>query len=69
MKTPAAALTGAVALAFADASIVALALPAIYARFDTTIVGVSWVLTGYAVAVTVAAVALILVRRWLPTRP
>ncbi len=67
MRTPAAALTGVVALAFADASIVALALPAIYARFDTTIVGVSWVLTGYAVAVTVAAVALTLVRRWLPT--
>lgn len=66
---PAAALTGVVALAFADASIVALALPAIYARFDTTIVGVSWVLTGYAVAVTVAAVALVIVRRWLPTRP
>jgi predicted MFS family arabinose efflux permease len=69
VRTPAAALTGVVALAFADASIVALALPAIYARFDTTIVGVSWVLTGYAVAVTVAAVALIAVRRWLPTRP
>ncbi|BCB85337.1 MFS transporter [Phytohabitans suffuscus] len=69
MKTPAATLTGVVALAFADASIVALALPAIYGRFDTTIVGVSWVLTGYAVAVTVAAVALVLVRRWLPTRP
>ncbi|MGN9911920.1 MFS transporter [Phytohabitans sp. LJ34] len=66
---PAATLTGVVALAFADASIVALALPAIYARFDTTIVGVSWVLTGYAVAVTAAAVALVIVRRWLPTRP
>jgi predicted MFS family arabinose efflux permease len=69
VKTPAAALTGVVALAFADASIVALALPAIYARFDTTIVGVSWVLTGYALAVAVAAVALVVVRRWLPTRP
>ena len=69
MRTPAAALTGVVALAFADASIVALALPAIYARFDTTIVGVSWVLTGYAIAVAVAAVALILARRWLPTLP
>jgi MFS family permease len=69
VRIPAAALTGVVALAFADASIVALALPAIYARFDTTIVGVSWVLTGYAVAVTVAALALVLVRRWLPTKP
>lgn len=62
-------LTAGVALAFADASIVVLALPAIYARFDSTIVGVSWVLTGYAVAVTVAAVVIALARRWLADRP
>ena len=37
-------LVTAVALAFADASVVALALPDLYAEFDTTIVGVSWVL-------------------------
>ncbi|GAA4695426.1 MFS transporter [Phytohabitans rumicis] len=66
MKVP---LTGIVALAFADASIVALALPAIYARFDTTIVGVSWVLTGYAIAVTVAALAVLAGRRWLRPVP
>ncbi len=62
-------LIAGVALAFADASIVVLALPAVYARFDSTIVGVSWVLTGYAVAVTVAAVAIALARRWLADRP
>jgi predicted MFS family arabinose efflux permease len=62
-------LTAGVALAFADASIVVLALPSIYARFDSTIVGVSWVLTGYAVAVTVAALVIALGRRWLADRP
>jgi predicted MFS family arabinose efflux permease len=62
-------LTAGVALAFADASIVVLALPSIYARFGSTIVGVSWVLTGYAVAVTVAATLIALVRRRLPDRP
>jgi hypothetical protein len=62
-------LTAGVALAFADASIVVLALPAIYARFDSTIVGVSWVLTGYAVAVTAAAAAIAIGRRWLADRP
>lgn len=48
----------AVGLAFADASVVALALVDLYAEFDTTIVGVSWVLTSYALAVAVAAVPL-----------
>src|SRR3954471_23554373 len=38
-------LTIAVGLAFADASVVALALPDLYTTFDTSIVGVSWVLT------------------------
>ena len=38
-------------MAFADASVVALALPDLYAEFDTSIVGVSWVLTTYALAV------------------
>ena len=49
-------LLAAVALAFADASVVALALPDLYGEFDTTIVGVSWVLTTYALAVAIAAV-------------
>ncbi|MGH8791659.1 MAG: MFS transporter, partial [Stackebrandtia sp.] len=46
----------AVGMAFADASIVALALPSVYEEFHTTIVGVSWVLTAYALVVAVAAV-------------
>ena len=41
----------AVALAFADASIVVLALPEIYSELHTTIVGVSWVITAYALVV------------------
>jgi len=49
-------LLAAVALAFADASVVALALPELYGEFDTTIVGVSWVLTTYALAVALAAI-------------
>jgi MFS family permease len=50
------ALAMAVALAFADASVVALALPDLYAEFDTTIVGVSWVLTTYALVVAIVAI-------------
>ena len=46
------------ALAFADASVVVLGLPDVYGEFDTTIVGVSWVVTIYAVAVAVVAAAL-----------
>ena len=49
-------LIGAVGLAFADASVVALALPDLYGEFDTSIVGVSWVLTTYALVVAVVAV-------------
>ena len=58
-------LVVAVGLAFADASIVVLALPRIYGKFDTTIVGVSWVLTAYAVIVTVVALAVVAAHRWL----
>ncbi len=56
-------LIGAVALAFADASVVALALPDLYGEFDTTIVGVSWVLTTYALAVAVASVPVAVLHR------
>ena len=56
-------LVGAVALAFADASVVALALPDLYGEFDTTIVGVSWVLTTYALAVAVASVPVAVLHR------
>ena len=49
-------VVAAVGLAFADASVVALALPDLYGEFDTSIVGVSWVLTTYALVVAVVAV-------------
>jgi MFS family permease len=49
----------AVAVAFADSSIVVLALPELYTRFHTTIERVSWVVTGYNAAVAVAALALV----------
>ena len=52
----AALLIGAVGLAFADASVVALALPDLYGEFDTSIVGVSWVLTTYALVVAITAI-------------
>ena len=58
-------LVAAVALAFADASVVALALPDLYGEFDTTIVGVSWVLTTYALAVAVASIPVVLLHRRL----
>ena len=53
-------MTAAVAVAFADSSIVVLALPELYGRFDTTIQGVSWVVTAYNAAVAVTAIALVL---------
>src|SRR3954471_14766815 len=55
-----ASVTAAVAVAFADSSIVVLALPELYGRFDTTIEGVAWVVTAYNAAVAVAASALVL---------
>jgi MFS family permease len=53
-------LTAAVAVAFADSSIVVLALPELYGRFETTIEGVSWVVTAYNLAVAVTALMLLL---------
>jgi len=53
-------LTVAVAVAFADSSIVVLALPELYGRFHTSIEGVSWVVTAYNLAVALAALALVL---------
>jgi predicted MFS family arabinose efflux permease len=50
----------AVAVAFADSSIVVLALPELYTKFQTTIERVSWVVTAYNAAVAVAALALVL---------
>jgi MFS family permease len=47
-----------VAIAFADSSIVVLGLPQLYTRFETSITGVSWVVTSYNAAVAVTALAL-----------
>lgn len=49
------AVAASVAVAFADSSIVVLALPDLYGAFDTTIVGVSWVITSYNLVVAIAA--------------
>jgi predicted MFS family arabinose efflux permease len=49
----------AVGVAFADSSIVVLALPELYTKFHTTIERVSWVVTAYNAAVAVAALALV----------
>jgi predicted MFS family arabinose efflux permease len=55
----------AVAVAFADSSIVVLALPELYGRFNTTIEGVSWVVTAYNASVAVVALGLVfIVHRW-----
>jgi hypothetical protein len=56
----AALVAAAVAIAFADTSIVVLALPQLYVQFHTTIEGVAWVVTAYNAAVAVAAFGLVL---------
>jgi MFS family permease len=59
----------AVALAFADASIVVLALPQIVTRLHTSISHVPWVITAYNLAVIITAVAVIpFARRIASTR-
>ncbi|MFL6075925.1 MAG: MFS transporter [Mycobacteriales bacterium] len=55
-----------VGLAFADASVVVLALPSVYGQFNSTIVRVSWVLTGYAAVVTVVGMLLAVLHRRIP---
>ncbi|MFN2469110.1 MAG: MFS transporter [Gaiellaceae bacterium] len=52
-------LGAAVALAFADSSIVVLALPDLIGEFETSVTGVSFVVTAYNLAVAVAALALV----------
>jgi predicted MFS family arabinose efflux permease len=54
-----AAVAAAVAVAFADSSIVVLALPELYSAFDTTIEGIAWVITAYNVVVAVVALLLV----------
>lgn len=63
------ALAAGVGVAFADSSIVVLALPDLYGEFDTTLVGVSWVITAYNVVVAAVALALVPFARRLPPRP
>jgi predicted MFS family arabinose efflux permease len=53
------ALAAGVAVAFADSSIVVLALPELYVHFHTSIVGVSWVITAYNLVVALAALAVV----------
>ena len=50
-----------VAIAFADSSIVVLALPELYGRFDTSIEGVAWVITSYNLVLALVALVLVLV--------
>jgi predicted MFS family arabinose efflux permease len=58
-----------VGVAFADSSIVVLALPDLYGEFDTTIVGVSWVITAYNLVVALSSFCLVpFSRRLLPAR-
>ena len=52
-------VAAAVAIAFADSSIVVLALPQLYGQLHTSIQGVAWVVTAYNAAVAVTALALI----------
>jgi len=57
----------AVGVAFADSSIVVIALPEMLGAFDTSIPLVSWVITAYNLAVAVVALGLVgLVRRLDP---
>ena len=53
-------VAAAVAIAFADSSIVVLALPQLYGDLHTSIEGVAWVVTAYNAAVAVTALALFL---------
>lgn len=53
-------VAAAVAIAFADSSIVVLALPQLYGELHTSIGGVAWVVTAYNAAVAVTALILVL---------
>jgi MFS family permease len=62
-------VAASVAVAFADSSIVVLALPDLYGAFNTTLVGVSWVITSYNLVVAIAAgVVAVFSRRLDPRR-
>lgn len=57
----------AVALAFADASIVVLALPEVVVRLHTSISHVTWVIMSYNLALIVASIVAIPLARRLPS--
>jgi len=62
------AVAASVAVAFADSSIVVLALPALYTDFHTSLEGVAWVITSYNLVVVAAAFALVPFTRRLHVR-
>ncbi len=62
------AVAASVAVAFADSSVVVLALPDLYSAFRTSIVGVSWVITAYNLVVCAVAFSLAPLARKLHAR-
>ncbi len=63
-----AAVAASVAVAFADSSIVVLALPELYSEFHTSLTGVSFVITSYNLVVFVGAFVLVPFTRRLHVR-
>jgi predicted MFS family arabinose efflux permease len=63
-----AVVAASVAVAFADSSIVVLALPALYTDFHASLTGVSFVITSYNLVVFVGAFALVPFTRRLHVR-
>ena len=61
-------LVGAVAVAFADSSIVVLALPDLLRQWGSSIGGVSWVVTAYNLVLALASLALVWLDRRLDER-
>jgi predicted MFS family arabinose efflux permease len=59
LSPPTIALAAAVAVGFADSSIVVLALPDLYEAFGTSIQAIAWVITSYNLVVALVAFALV----------
>ena len=62
-----AAVAAAVAVAFADSSIVVLALPDLYLELGTSITGIAFVITAYNLVVAIGAFALLPLARRIHT--
>jgi MFS family permease len=60
------ASAGAVAVVLADSSIVTLALPEVLVRFETTVFGVSWVLTAFNLVLAMAILSAARIARRSP---